>query len=211
MNAIDILLGAFVMVPMLLGLWRGMLWPIAVVVGLVGGLIVGVLVGPPLGASFFPDVGWAPMAAAGVVFVVVFGAVQAVRWGMRRLMKAVRLKWVDHLAGGVASAAAGGIAGAWLVTTVALFLPEKPEAYESSLLAGHAEQVACRTGMPCEDGSVSMRLGEDLELPGVQHILQRFSLIGGAEEGLPPPTPFTGENDSQEDEEPAPSEERDDS
>ncbi len=172
MSPIDIVLVAFVLVPALLGLFRGMLWPISVVVGLVAGGAAAAIFGPPLGSAVLPGSPWAPLAFAAAVFVAVFSVVQAARWLVRRMLSAIGLKWLDNLAGAVAAGAAGGLAGAWLVTSVLLFVPEAPPVYETSVLAAHAERLACRTGMPCGPEGV-------VRIAGHPDRQQAFSILRG--------------------------------
>ena len=171
MNHIDIVLIAFVLLPGLLGLWRGMLWPIAVTVGVVVGAITGLVFGPLLAEAFLPEAAWAPLAGGALLFVLVFSLVQGLRWLLRKILAALKLRWVDHVAGGLAAAAAGAIAGSWLITGVGMILPDKPPAYASSLLSGHAEAIACASGMPC-DGDGPGNLFDDSLLPDVKTILE---------------------------------------
>ncbi len=176
MNPLDIVIAAFVLIPALLGVWRGMLWQIAVIVGLVGGAVGAVLFGPPLGSLLMPGSGWGELGMAAAVFVGVFIVVQLARWALRRLLAAIGLKWIDHLAGGLAAGACGAIAGAWLIMVLPLLLSEKPSVYERSLLLVHAEELACATGFPCsEDDHLEMRF-DPSSLPGLPSNPWGFSL-----------------------------------
>jgi uncharacterized membrane protein required for colicin V production len=164
-NPVDLFLLLCIAVPAALGLWRGMVGQLALVAGLVGAGAAAFVLGGEVAAWLLPEgPAWAPAAGAALAFFGVFIAIQIVGWGLRRLVAAMGLKWADHLGGGVAAAAAGGIAGAWCVTALALYLPERPAVYADSSLVTYAEQVACVTGLQCASLADDDEPADDAEL-----------------------------------------------
>ncbi len=152
MNLADVILCVCIIPPVLFGFWRGLLWQIGLLVGLVAGVLAAATLGPVVCDVLLPEAVWASLLGHLAVFVSVFLLVQLFRWLLHRGLVWLRLRWLDHLSGGVVAALTGALAGAWVIASVGFFAPEWMQTHkEDSYFGESAELLACETGFPCDE------------------------------------------------------------
>ncbi|RMG12616.1 MAG: CvpA family protein [Deltaproteobacteria bacterium] len=152
MNAVDLLLLASAVLPGAWGAWRGLLGGAVGLFALVSAGLAGLYAAEPAGRFLLGGAAEAPLAGFAFAALAAYVGVRLLGAALRRSVRAAGLGVVDHLAGGVLSAAVGAVAGAWLVSAPLLLLPAVPSVYRGSLLAPQALLLACGTGLPCGTG-----------------------------------------------------------
>lgn len=145
MEPFDIVLMVILVVALVYGLWRGF---VRISIG-IAGLAISLALALRLagsGPSWFKGVFSSPQLArlAAFALVLVLGLILTalVSWGMRKLVAAAELSWVDRLLGGLV-----GFVGASLLISggligMTVFFPGTPQLVARSAIAGYAIKVA---------------------------------------------------------------------
>jgi membrane protein required for colicin V production len=138
MNALDIILIVLAVVSLVYGLFKGLIIEIFTLLSLVlaffcanmGYSYLAPEIKNQLGLPAFEQV-----AAYAAIFLVVMVGVTLLGHLMRRLMRLVKLGWLDRLAGGGLGLVKAAVAGAVLVTLLTAFLPAEAALLQDSQLA----------------------------------------------------------------------------
>ncbi len=124
MNAFDMIILAILAFFVVRGVLRGFLRETVGLVGLVLGLILAIRYLDVATALLGQIIAWPVSVLSVVAFVIVFGTVvvlfQIVIAVLVKFLRAVRLRWVDRLAGGVVGLIKGGILAGALALVVSL-------------------------------------------------------------------------------------------
>ena len=135
MNALDIALITLLVVPAMLGLFKGLVNVAVAFIGLWLGFVVAGLLAPSLAPALGRRLGQGPLTeivAYGLLFVGTLLAAGLLGLLVTRSLRAMDLQWVNRLAGALTGLCCGLLLGGVVVGGVRAVAPE------SALLAGSA-------------------------------------------------------------------------
>lgn len=103
MNWLDIVILILIVVPILIGLKNGLVKAAFTVAGMIIGVILAGRFSTPLGEAmtFFPDPGWAKIAAFAIILIVVMVVAAIAAKLVTNVLKAIMLNWVNRIGGAV--------------------------------------------------------------------------------------------------------------
>jgi len=125
MNALDVAILVIVLLSVVSGLWKGIVREVLSLGGVVLGILAGLLFGGNLGKGFerwIPNEAAAYAVAMILVFVLVMLATELISRIVTKLIKLVKLGFVNHLLGGAFGLVRGFLIGAVMVLALGLFL-----------------------------------------------------------------------------------------
>jgi membrane protein required for colicin V production len=138
MNPLDIALIAILVIPALLGLWKGLANVLTALVGIWAAFLLAPLVkqllAPKL-SGYISDEGLAAVLAYGVGFTGVLLVVGLLGWLVTRSLKKLDLQWANRFAGLALGALCGVLIGGVLVAALEAVTPDAPLIEESTLAA----------------------------------------------------------------------------
>ena len=135
MNWLDIVILVLIVIPVIIGLKKGVVKAAFTVAGMVIGVMLAGRFSDSLGGamSFIPDPGWAKIIAFAIIIIVVMIiAVVAARL-VTKLLKATMLNWINQLGGAVLGLVLGGIFCAAILSIWVQFLGPGETITESAL------------------------------------------------------------------------------
>lgn len=140
---LDIIFSALLLLFLIRGLLRGFIKEIAGLVGVVLGLFVATRYYPKLIPYFKPFVADASLQVAISYAVILLGVIIAVAImaiAVQKFMSVTFTAWLDHLLGGVAGLAKGGLICSVALTLLDHFAKDSPF-IKKSFLAGYIDQI----------------------------------------------------------------------
>jgi len=145
-NWLDFVLGLILLLSVIGGLRAGLAREVISLAALVVGVVCGLWFHGLVGALFLPYLSSRQLANA-IGFFVIMGGIVAVSalacWLVDKLLKAVRLSWLNRLLGGVFGLLRGALIGAVIVMALMAFsVKPPPNSVARSRLAPHVVEAA---------------------------------------------------------------------
>ncbi len=143
-NVLDIVLGAILLVAMLRGLWTGFSRAFASLLGMVGGFMIAARYYQVVSVKLTP---WLANEAARslsaflIIFFIVYLAFVIAGILLRGVLAAVKLSWMDRLAGGAMGLVKGVVASALVIFLLTLTLPADSSLLRESTLAPRVSEI----------------------------------------------------------------------
>ena len=141
---LDIVFGSLLALFLVRGLLRGLIKEVAGLVGMLLGFFLATrfyAVVVPYTAQFINDTNAQVVVSYLAVFMGVLVAVALVAHLLQKFTELTFTSWLNHLLGGVAGAAKGGLICSLVLTLLHRFAGDSP-LVSKSFLAGHIDQIA---------------------------------------------------------------------